>query len=118
MGGFFFKKKILMNNSPKISFKIPYGDEKKHKFGVNKLLISGNLLYSAGREGSIKSWSAIMNNLGKDPSDEEMNHDQHHLKLDDMKPIQSIQAHTNWVTDLAIMQDEIRIIFFFIFNSH
>lgn len=65
-----------------------------HCFGVNTLLLdSSGILYTGGRDSSVRSWST----LG------EIAH--HHL----------YQGHTDWVNDLAFVpQNKSRLFFFFI----
>jgi WD repeat-containing protein 48 len=69
---------------PKVSFLLPYGND-RHRLGVNKILLSQdqNTIYTAGRDGCLKSW-----NLPQDGSNP--------------APVLNIQAHYDWINDMFL----------------
>ena len=78
---------MTSNKGAKVSYLLPYTIHSSihHRFGVNKLCMDvqhEDLLYSAGRDGTIKCWD-----------DSNGSH------------LQTCDKHTDWVNDLIQLND-------------
>ncbi|CCG82659.1 WD repeat protein [Taphrina deformans PYCC 5710] len=94
-----------------VRYTIPLDSEGRgtHRLGVNSLVIDptrSGTLYSGGRDGIIAAWDLKMD-LSKAPSkyDEERNEVQVNDIRGSAAHYRGIQAHTNWVNQIALSSD-------------
>lgn len=99
---------------PTVSYVLPYKKDKFHKFGVNKLLLSGDdsdRLYSCGRDSTVRVWDLrrpmdFNTEINQRSNEADSGINECERKMDDHTVPEVVfigSQHSDWVNDMVML---------------